>query len=571
MGAYRPSYEPSGWGTLAGDTSAPAPFNYYPGFNNAAQGQSMGIGVNVLGAGTGGPPLPVTNPYALGTAPIQRMAAGASGYASSFEKARAMNKPGGGLLTNAEAGSLYDQTGYMPSTTIGGNWNRPQLTTKHPLAHLSSRQQKDLMRVDANTAAYEAQQEARRAALSTGLSNDEAELFAGRRGLATRRDAAGNVIGLRGAPVMEEPIDPYTLEQRNVSYRALRGDEMAGRRGLVQENAARRSNARRDTLEARQRGPSLIDYIAARNPVVAMRAMELRQQGRIAEAELELRRGAQDIQRQEVEQRGTLASRGLDIEEGRTEAETRMRAEENALRRADTENRYRLGERGLDVADAKNRADYIREGERMKIADETAKANTAVQQGILAESQARTAITKGEVERRSEEAAAAAEERKTGRVDSLKAEEQALRDRGDYRGALRARSEWQSLQGTGGGGQVVAPNSYGEIEDPTLRARLSDSSVSGQEKVALIRNTYPDITQDQLNKILRQATGSWSTSEYNPDGFGFSDYVGGITGLENLNRLGSYWQGDYKGPRHWSGLPMPVVPGLGYIQTALGY
>lgn len=362
-------YESSGWGTLAGDTSAPppppspmmpvrgpAPFNYYPGFNNAAQGQSMGIGINVLGAGTGGPPLPVTNPYALGTAPIQRKAAGASGYASSFEKARAMNKPGGGLLTNAEAGSLYDETGYMPSVTIGGNWNRRPMG-RSPMAGLSTKQQKDIMRIGNQPMPQQGLPP------STPMTRDEIVNMVRPMGLEYDR-MGSSPLARRGTPrwqalVEQGVIDPDArvleastglreslreqglmqgqpsqeqLDMNRMAYQERRGADMAGRRALIQDRAARASDRREQALANRgvQQGPDVLGMMAAQNPEVALRVMQLRQQGRIAEAELAMRQGALALQGAELMQRGALGQGELNVRENESRARMMQLQNENA-------------------------------------------------------------------------------------------------------------------------------------------------------------------------------------------------------------------------------------------------
>lgn len=81
---------------------------------------------------------------------------------------------------------------------------------------------------------------------------------------------------------------PMDMDKRN-AYLDAAAQENAFRQSLVLENAQRRGDARRSRLEARKRGLSPLEMMAARNPALALRLAEMQQRGALAREGMGLR------------------------------------------------------------------------------------------------------------------------------------------------------------------------------------------------------------------------------------------------------------------------------------------
>jgi hypothetical protein len=205
-------------------------------------------------------------------------------YAALVGQRGADGMPGGGLMTDSEAAWFQGQTGYMPNVTIGGNWNQRPMG-RHPMAHLSTKQQKDILRIDsqapgpqipASTPMSRAQVDAFAGAIDpiTGHARGLEQLPGGRTPLARGPSEAepmgtpryqalveqgilegpGAGGGLRAssglrAQLMDRGLLPVAPTQQQLAsnrsaYDTRRDADMAGRREAVTQRAGQRRDYR---------------------------------------------------------------------------------------------------------------------------------------------------------------------------------------------------------------------------------------------------------------------------------------------------------------------------------------
>jgi hypothetical protein len=95
-----------------------------------------------------------------------------------------------------------------------------------------------------------------------------------------------------------------------------------------------------------------------------------------------------------------------------------------------------------------------------------------------------------------------------------------------------------------------------------------------EQMVSALRTDLPELSQAEVDAMVRAAFPGTTVSQYNPNGFGLSDAWGGFTAYENLNRFGRLGSpGAPQAPRiPGTSIPIPVVPGFaGVAQTYLGF
>jgi hypothetical protein len=142
----------------------------------------------------------------------------------------------------------------------------------------------------------------------------------------------------------------------------------------------------------------------------------------------------------------------------------------------------------------------------------------------------------------------------------------------------------QSPQGLAGAAGQAAPQGGGLLNyvGPQVWAQLPFQAreklrgTSPMEMVQNIRNMMPELPQAAMDQMVAEAYPGTSATQYNPDGYDGWDFLGGLTGLENVNRFGRAASG--RGPKppmmnvpFVGERPIPVIPGIGWAQTRAGY
>lgn len=117
----------------------------------------------------------------------------------------------------------------------------------------------------------------------------------------------------------------------------------------------------------------------------------------------------------------------------------------------------------------------------------------------------------------------------------------------------------------------IGPRTWDSLPRPE---RQRYSAMGPEQMVSALRTDLPELSQAEVDAMVRAAFPGTTVSQYNPNGFGLSDAFGGFTAYENLNRFGRLGSpGAPQAPRiPGTNIPIPVVPGFaGLAQTYLGF
>lgn len=91
-----------------------------------------------------------------------------------------------------------------------------------------------------------------------------------------------------GSGVNQAKADTPEMLTKRADYKAMRDAKVAGRQGLVTQNAQARTQARRDAQAARNAPPDQLAMLAQRDPRLALQLAQMRQSGDLAQQQMGL-------------------------------------------------------------------------------------------------------------------------------------------------------------------------------------------------------------------------------------------------------------------------------------------
>lgn len=378
-------------------------------------------------------------------------------------------------------------------------------------------------------------------------------------GNARAQRVAGMIGRMPGGPGL--PDDVAAGRQAFAAQR--RADSLAERRGLVIQNAQMDREARRWRM-----GDLTVDeQVRLRNPMLAVeeaRVGGLRDVANIrANADRDIAAGNVGLGREQIASNENLAGldrevRMADIDMRRAAAKGDREAYIQAERRK-TEAMDRASKASVDVA-------RLNAGPAQTTADAAARSASAqevrnyMEQANSLSERASAAYASGDYEE-AERLGAQAQQMSQLAVGLMPPGTQAVPQPGITPPASTAKQRG-----------LNTPRSWDQLHRDERRRYVT---MGPEGMAAALRNDMPELSQTEMDAMVRAAFPGTTVSQYNPDGYGFTDFVGGLLGWENYNRFGRWASGG--GPQPPTapgglGVPTPVLPGgIGVLQTYLGY
>jgi hypothetical protein len=484
-----------------------------------------------------------------------------------------------GGMSNYGAQQNYAATGYMPNRTVGGAYG---LGMRDPLGQNRLSGQQVLQQASGNQ--Y-------RPIGNTGMGLAGAWYGGAQPGMVGGRQAwTGG--GPTGAAVGPSPAEYFASKGyvddgtgRFVNPAAPVGLGVASRPAAAPVDMASRSAALRQqrlgiyNTRQQNRVNAAQAQMEMMNPEYGLAMAQTRQQGLLAQGRL-------DVQREGLASQERIASSGLASKERGLTADREQRT---ALAKLQNEQAalQRLHELALQSGnhEAAAKVAAVHQANALKLAE----VQGQTQRDIAKETHG---YQRDEIQLKREALA-------QQRADSLRQQAKEAYDSGDIgRGQQLEQQATTAMSAIGGLAAVsppsapttgtapppivglglgavgpngpVAPRSWAQLPHSARASLMGDSP---DQMLKNLRMSMPGLSQDEADRMVQEAYPGTTATSYNPSGYGLSDYVGGVTGLENIPRSIAWWSGrGPKPPSLWKGgPPIPVVPGLGVWQTRAGY